>query len=145
VEVVLDGWDTHADNHNRTQTLCRVLDPAFSALIDDLATRGMLEETLVVCMGEFGRTPRINVRDGRDHWPNNYCVTFAGGGVRATTIVGETDELGMQIVNRPVQVADLFATIAALLGIDGSKEFNQSRRPVTLMDPNGAVVSELLT
>ncbi len=144
VEVVLDGWDTHVDNHQRTQALCTQLDPAFAALLDDLAMRGLLEETLVVCMGEFGRTPKINVREGRDHWPNNYCVALAGGGVRAGTVVGATDASGEQIVARPVQVADLFATIAELLGIERDKEFKSGRRPVKLIDPNGIVVPELL-
>jgi hypothetical protein len=145
VEVVLPGWDTHVDNFERTRELCRVLDPGFSTLVDDLRERSLLDETLVVCMGEFGRTPTVNPAKGRDHWPNNYCVVLAGGGVKGGTVVGETDERCEKIASRPVQVPDLFATIAATLGIDGGKEFQAtSRRPVKLVDPEGQVVSELL-
>jgi len=145
VEVILDGWDTHADNFNRTRDLCRQLDPAFATLVADLAGRGLLEETLVVCMGEFGRTPAITPSLGRNHWPNNYCVVLAGCGVRPGTVVGETDETGVKIVKRPVQVADLFATFARLLGIDRDREFpTASGRTIRLIDPEGNVVSELL-
>lgn len=144
VEVVLDGWDSHDHNSSKHRELCAMLDPAFAALLDDLAQRGLLDETLVVCMGEFGRTPGINAREGRDHWPNNFSVALAGGGVKAGTMVGETDELGVSIGKRPVQVADLFATFASLLHIDGTKEFNKERRPATLVDKNGIPLAELL-
>src|SRR5688572_1724656 len=112
VEVVLDGWDTHTDNFRRTQALCEQLDPAFSALLDDLESRGMLEQTLVVCMGEFGRTPSVWHGAGRNHWPGNYCVALAGGGIKGGTVLGETDERGENIVKRPVTVPDLFSTFA---------------------------------
>src|SRR5262249_3449400 len=135
-EVVLSGWDTHLDNFNRTQKLCEQLDPAFAALIDDLKTRGTYDQTLVVCMGEFGRTPDIAAGDGRNHWPNNYCVVLAGGGIKPATVVGETDELCKNTVSRPVQVPDLFATIAQTLGIEGDKEFHTATRPVKLIDQN---------
>ncbi len=145
VEVILDGWDTHIDNFNRTRQLCAQLDPALSALLDDLKSRGLHDETLVVCMGEFGRTPTITPAAGRNHWPNNYCVLLAGGGMKGGTVVGETDEQGEKIVSRPVQVPDLFATIAQTLHLERDKVFQASTtRPVKLIDPNGAVVSELL-
>ena len=145
VEVVLENWDTHVDNFNKTRELCKQLDPAFSALLDDLRTRDLLQDTLVVCMGEFGRTPSINPSDGRDHWPNNSCVVLAGGGIKPGLVLGATDERGENIVQRPVQVADLFATLAQALGIERDKEFlATTRRPVKLVDPNGVVVPELL-
>jgi uncharacterized protein (DUF1501 family) len=145
VEVVLDGWDTHVDNFRRTRDLSLQLDPAFSALLDDLGTRGMLADTLVVCMGEFGRTPAINSSAGRHHWPGNYCVALAGGGVRGGTVVGETDEGGEHVVRDPVSVADLFATFAELFGANGAESFQTpSGRPVTLVDPKGVVVRSLL-
>jgi hypothetical protein len=144
VEVVLDGWDTHHDNFNRTRKLCEEFDPAFAALLDDLAARGGLDDTLVLCMGEFGRTPSIVYGDGRGHWPACYCAVLAGGGVRSGTVVGETDEQGREIVRRPVQVADLFATVARLLGIEGGKEFTTNSRSIRLVDPKGIVVRELL-
>ncbi len=144
VQVVLNGWDTHQDNFRRTKTLCDQLDPAFAALIDDLKKRGTLRDTLIVCMGEFGRTPEIAAGDGRNHWPGNWCVALAGGRIKGGTVVGSTDELGQQIVDRPVQVADLFATLAASLGLERDKEFLAGKRPIKLVDVNGKVVQELL-
>ncbi len=145
VEVALDGWDTHKDNFRRTKALCDELDPAFSALLDDLAERQLLDDTLVLCIGEFGRSPTILAGEGRNHWPSNYFAVLAGGGVRCGRPIGITDERSEQIVERPVQVPDLFATVAKLLGYDGSRKFQAStNRPVTLVDPDGAVVTELL-
>ena len=145
VEVVLDGWDTHFDNFNITSRLCQQLDPAYAALLDDLEERGMMKDTLVLCMGEFGRTPFISPsNNGRNHWPNNYCALLAGAGIKPGVVVGETDERGESIVSRPVQVPDLFATIATTLGIDGTKLFHTGKRPVTLVDRNGEPVQELL-
>jgi hypothetical protein len=144
VQVVLSGWDTHQDNFGRTRKLCDQVDPAFSALIDDLKKRGALQDTLIVCMGEFGRTPEIAGGDGRNHWPSNWCVALAGGGVKGGTVVGATDELGQKIVDRPVSVPDLFATLAAALGVDRAKEFHAGLRPIKLVDPEGKPVVELL-
>ncbi|MBL8841301.1 MAG: DUF1501 domain-containing protein [Planctomycetes bacterium] len=145
VELHHDGWDTHIDNFPKTAALCDELDPALATFLDDLETRGLLADTLVVCMGEFGRTPAISARNGRDHWPVNYCALLAGGGVKGGSVVGATDELGQSIVERPVSVPDLFATFAALLRIDGSQEFQATpRRPTTLVDPDGAAITELL-
>jgi uncharacterized protein (DUF1501 family) len=145
VEVHGDGWDTHVDNFTKMVPLCTSLDQALSALVDDLAERGLLEDTLVVTMGEFGRTPGINHNRGRDHWPGNYCVLLAGGGSRPGTVVGATDETGERIVERPISVPDLFATFATLLRIDGAKKFDATpRRPTTLVDPDGAPVREVI-
>ncbi len=145
VEVVLRGWDTHNDNFNTTKTLCGELDPAFSKLIDDLRERGLLDDTLVVCMGEFGRSPQINATDGRDHWTSNSCVAFAGGGIRGGTVVGTTDATGEHTDGEPVRVADLFATIARTLSIRGDQTFTPAdTRPITLIDPEGVPVQALL-
>jgi hypothetical protein len=144
VQVVLNGWDTHQDNFRRTGALCEALDPAFCALIDDLKKRGLWKDTLVACMGEFGRTPEIAAGDGRNHWPSNWCVALAGGRIRGGTVIGSTDELGQKIADRPVQVADLFATLAAALGLERDKEFLAGKRPIKLVDPDGEVVPELL-
>src|SRR5262249_3223247 len=141
----LPGWDTHQDNFNRTKKLCDELDPAFAALIDDLKRRRLLADTLIVCMGEFGRTPDISNGDGRNHWPGNWCVAMAGAGVKGGTAVGTTDELGKKIADRPVAVADLFSTFAALLGIEGKKEYHAGLRPIHLVDPAGKPVAELLS
>ncbi|MBL8842630.1 MAG: DUF1501 domain-containing protein [Planctomycetes bacterium] len=145
VEVVLRGWDTHNDNFNTTKGLCDELDPAFAQLIDDLQERGLHDDTLVVCMGEFGRTPRINPTDGRDHWINNACVAFSGGGTKGGTVVGTTDATGEQTVDAPVTVADLFATVAKTLTVSGEQILTpDGMRPTALIDPEGKPVDALL-
>jgi uncharacterized protein (DUF1501 family) len=145
VEVALPGWDTHSDNFNRTKALCDQLDPAFATLIDDLAGRGLLESTLVVAMGEFGRSPLITPDSGRSHWPKCFSVAIAGGGSRAGIAVGASDPRGETVAERPVTVPDLFATFAKLLALDRDRAFETpSGRPITLVDPAGAAVTELL-
>ena len=101
VEVVLDGWDTHKNNFDRTRELSGVLDPAFATLLDELGARDLLDRTLVVCMGEFGRTPKINENDGRDHYPQAWSAVLAGGGVRGGVVVGATSDEGDKVVTRP--------------------------------------------
>ncbi len=112
-------WDTHANNfaHLRNR-LAPPTDVAMSALLDDLAERGMLDDTLFVAMGEFGRTPKINVNAGRDHWPQVATLVMAGAGVRAGTIYGASDRLGAYPADRAVTPADLTATMLHLLGVD---------------------------
>lgn len=145
VEVVLPGWDTHSDNFHRTKVLCDQFDPAFAALIDDLRTHGLLDSTLVVAMGEFGRSPLLTPDAGRSHWTKCFSVALAGGGVRAGTVVGETDARGETVVARPVQVADLFATFAKLLRLDRERAFETpSGRTITLVEPAGTEIKELL-
>jgi uncharacterized protein (DUF1501 family) len=113
-------------------------------LIKDLKQRGMLEKALVIWMGEFGRTPRINARAGRDHYPRAFNIALAGGGVRGGQVIGKTDEGGVEVTERPVTVSDLFRTVYTALGIDADHE-NMSRigRPIKLVD-GGEVVRELL-
>jgi hypothetical protein len=123
VEVNLGGWDTHGDNFNAVGTLCRQLDPALSALLDDLDKGGLLDRTLVLWMGEFGRTPQINQGKGRDHWPNGFSVAMWGGGVGGGRVIGETDPDGAKIVKGAVTIPDLFATVVHLLGIDPAKRY----------------------
>ena len=112
-------WDTHANNfaHMRNR-LAPPTDVAMSALLDDLAERGMLDDTLFVAMGEFGRTPKINANAGRDHWPQVATLVLAGAGVRAGTIYGASDRLGAYPADRAVTPADLTATMLHLLGVD---------------------------
>lgn len=144
VEVNVDGWDTHDDNFNRTRERTALIDQPMARLITDLGERGMLDRTLVVWMGEFGRTPKINPRAGRDHYPRAFNVVLAGGGVRGGQVVGATDAGGVEVTDRPVTVSDLFRTIYTALGIDADHE-NMSRigRPIKLVD-GGAVIRELL-
>jgi hypothetical protein len=144
VEVTLDGWDTHKDNFERTKKLMSILDSGASSLYRDLAERRLLESTLVVVAGEFGRTPKINDNDGRDHYPQAWSLLLGGGGVRGGQVVGRTDGDGAQVVERPVTVADLMATLASLMGLDPDKSvLTPVGRPISLTD-HGKPVRELL-
>ncbi len=144
VEVTLDGWDTHENNFGQVPDLLKQLDPAFAGLLTDLESRGMLEDTLVLCMGEFGRTPVINNTAGRDHWSDAFCAVLAGGGIRGGQVIGATDESGAKVKDRPVTVPDLHATLLAAFGIDGAKVHTTPEgRPIKLSD-GGKVVSELI-
>jgi uncharacterized protein (DUF1501 family) len=145
VEVVLDGWDTHQNNFDRTKGLMGALDPAFAALLDDLARRGLLASTLVSCMGEFGRTPRINASDGRDHWPQAWSAALAGGGTRGGVVLGATDEDGARVAGASTSVPDLLATMSTLLGLDPAHtELSPVGRPISVTD-NGSPIRPLLT
>ena len=144
VEVVAGGWDTHDDNFTRVSNLNSQIDQPMAQLINDLKQRGMLERTMVIWMGEFGRTPRINARGGRDHFPNAFNVALAGGGIRGGQVIGKTDAGGERVTDRPVTVSDLFRTVYTALGIDSDYE-NMSHigRPIKLVD-GGEIVKELL-
>ncbi len=143
VEVGLDGWDTHQDNFDRTTKLAGQVDQPFAALITDLKQRGMLDKTLVIWMGEFGRTPNINANAGRDHYPKAFNVALAGGGIRGGRVIGETNEAGTDIKDRPVAVADLFQTFCKSLGMNAAKEnMSPIGRPIKIVD-GGKPVGEL--
>jgi uncharacterized protein (DUF1501 family) len=145
VEVALDGWDTHANNFDAlSQRLLPQLDQGMAALVEDLATRGLLETTQIVWMGEFGRTPRINQNAGRDHWPRSWSVVVGGGGLKGGQVVGATDKDGIEVVDRPVGVMDLIATMTRSMGISLDTEYTTPRgRPMKVVD-NGRPISELL-
>lgn len=145
VEVTLDGWDTHQNNFTRVSNLCKKLDPAFSTLVQDLSQRGMLERTLVLCMGEFGRTPNINGNEGRDHYPDAFACAIAGGGIRGGRVYGETNDDGNQIVSNPVTPGNLFATLSRQLGIDYNKVIHSPQgRPLKYVN-EGSVIEELVS
>jgi hypothetical protein len=144
VEVVLDGWDTHQNDFERTKSLMGTLDPAMAALIDDLGSRAMLSTTLVACMGEFGRTPRINANDGRDHWPQAWSAVLAGGGLRGGTVYGATDDDGAKVAGPATSVPDLLATMGAQLGLDPAHtEMTPVGRPISVTD-GGAPIPALV-
>jgi uncharacterized protein (DUF1501 family) len=144
IEVTLDGWDTHVDNFSGVRNLCRDLDPGMSALLGDLAERELLDDTLVICMGEFGRTPAINTASGRDHYPAAWSAVLAGGGTRGGVMHGSTDGEGGKVAANPVTVPDLFATIATLLGIDPTREeMSPVGRPIAISD-SGRRIKELI-
>jgi hypothetical protein len=144
VEVTLGGWDTHEDNFPRVKALCETLDRGASALLDDLGARGLLDSTLVVWLGDFGRTPRINEKGGRDHFPECSAAFVAGGGVRGGQAIGTSDKDGAEVRDRPVTVPDLYRTIAYALDIDADKvRYAPSGRPIRTVD-GGARIAELL-
>jgi hypothetical protein len=145
VEVTLGGWDTHDNNFEQVESLCRVLDPAWGTLLADLHERGLLDSTLVVWMGEFGRTPGINPRVGRDHYPAAWSLVLGGGGIRGGQAVGRTSKDGLTVEDRPVSVPDLMATLCLALGLDPKKQ-NQSNvnRPIRLADPSAEPIKEVL-
>jgi uncharacterized protein (DUF1501 family) len=139
------SWDTHQNNFASVQRLCGVLDPAWATLIEDLAARGLLETTLIVWMGEFGRTPRINNNAGRDHFPAAWTTVLGGGGIRGGQAIGRTSADGNTIEDRPVTVPDLMATICKALGIDPSKQnISDVGRPIRIADPSARPIVEAL-
>lgn len=139
------GWDTHQNNFDSVKRLCQVLDPAWATLMGDLRQRGLLESTLVVWMGEFGRTPKINGNTGRDHWANSWSTVLGGGGIRGGQVIGKTSADGMEVKDRPVAVPDLLATVCKALGLDPAKQ-NDSNvgRPIRLVEPTAKVIEEVL-
>ncbi|WP_165231090.1 DUF1501 domain-containing protein [Aquisphaera insulae] len=145
VEVTLSGWDTHVNNHEIHRKLVTQLDPAFAALLRDLSRRKLLDRTVVVCAGEFGRSPKINPLGGRDHWPTGFSVALAGGGLRGGLALGETDPEGLKDPSRPIPAQDVHATIFRTLGLDPLKENTApvTGRPVKLSE--GTPIRELLT
>jgi uncharacterized protein (DUF1501 family) len=136
VEVSLGGWDTHANAFETLSTkLLPELDKAMGSLIADLHQRGILDQTLVVWMGEFGRTPRINQNAGRDHWPRSWSVVIGGGGLKGGKVIGSTDTDGVDITDHPVGVMDLIATMAKSMGIDPDTQYTTPRgRPIKVAD-----------
>jgi len=143
VEIQSRGWDTHQDNFERIGTLAGQVDPGLATLVADLKDRGMLDKTLVVWMGEFGRTPRINPRTGRDHYPRAFNIAVAGGGVRGGQVIGATSADGTQITDRRLTVADLFCSVCHSLKVDPRKEnLSPLGRPMKIVD-GGETIREL--
>jgi hypothetical protein len=143
VEVELNGWDTHQNNFERTRTLSETADRGFAALVTDLRERGLLARTLVIWMGEFGRTPRINANNGRDHFPRAFSVALAGAGVHGGRVIGATSDRGADVSSRPVTVPDLFCTFCHALGINARREnMTPIGRPIRVVD-GGQPVREL--
>lgn len=145
VETTLDGWDTHQDNFERVGDLASTLDTSFAALLADLQERRLLDSTLVVCMGEFGRTPKINAGVGRDHWPHAWSVALAGGGVPGGQAIGRTSKDGTAVESDPTSVPDLIATICEIVGVDPMKQ-NDSNvgRPIRIADPEAVPIRDLI-
>jgi hypothetical protein len=150
VEVTLAGdngagWDTHAQNFDIVRLLSQVLDPAWGTLMSDLEVRGLLDSTLIVWMGEFGRTPKINPQQGRDHYPTAWSTVLAGGGIRGGQAVGKTSPDGMEVVERPTSVPDFLATVCLALGIDPLKQnVSNVGRPIRIADKTATPIQEVL-
>lgn len=151
VEVMYQGWDHHSDVEGGVKKICERTDQPVAALIKDLRQRGLLDETLVVWGGEFGRTPMVEDNPalgrarGRDHHPNAYTMWMAGGGISSGQTIGETDELGYHVTEDPVHIHDLQATILHLLGIEHTElTFQHQGRDFRLTDVEGEVVEKLL-
>ncbi len=150
VEVTMGdgvGWDTHRDNFPRTRALSTECDVATAALVEDLRGRGLLDTTLVVWMGEFGRTPQCT-GGGRNHWARAWSTVLVGGGIKGGQVVGRTDRDGAAVADRPISVTDFLATVCTVLGIDYRKTTRPPGvdRPIPIVDTSKdiRVVSELL-
>ena len=138
------GWDTHAGNFDAVRQLSTVLDAGWASLMHDLRTRGLLDSTLIVWMGEFGRTPKINEAAGRDHFPNAWSTVLAGGGIKGGQVIGNTGEDGMEVRDRPVSVPDLLATVVEAVGLDPTAQnVADNGRPIRLVDLKAKPIPEV--
>jgi hypothetical protein len=144
IEINAGFWDTHNNNFEQMKTLGGRLDTGFAALVEDLKERGLLDSTMIVCMGEFGRTPRINGSNGRDHYPNAWSAVLAGGGLKTGQAVGKTSEDGTMVEGRKTSVGDLLATICKAVNINGEKQ-NMSNigRPIRIVDRDAQPIEEV--
>jgi uncharacterized protein (DUF1501 family) len=145
VEVHRGGWDNHTEVFKSVGKMAAEVDQGLDALSNDLLDRGLLERNLVVVMGEFGRTPKVNPRAGRDHWPKTFSVLLAGAGVRGGRVIGKTTSDGMDVDAEPVGVADLFQTLCRAIGLDPSYELTSPNgRPLKIVD-GGQIVTGLFS
>jgi hypothetical protein len=142
---VPNGWDTHNQNFDNVQKLCGILDPAWATLMSDLEQRGLLDSTLIVWMGEFGRTPKINPQKGRDHFPTAWSTVLAGGGIKGGQVVGKTSPDGNTVADRPVHTTDFLSTVCRALGIDPDKQ-NASNvgRPIRIVEKTAKPITEVI-
>jgi uncharacterized protein (DUF1501 family) len=147
VEVGLGGWDTHQDNNERVRQLSGVVDGPMAQLVTDLRERGLLDDTLVIWMGEFGRTPQLTNRGGtpgRDHYPRAWSLLMFGGGLRGGRVIGRTDGEGGTVLERPVSCIQFMATVCRALGIDHTKMNNTPNgRPVRIVERGGEPIPEV--
>lgn len=144
VKVGRGWWDSHGQNFETHLELVTELDNVMSALIDDLGQRGLLDNTLIVTLSEFGRTPTINASLGRDHFASAWSSTLTGCGVKGGAVYGASDEDGRTVKDNPVGAAELFATIFQAVGIDHQKEYHLGSRPLPLTDPGTQPIRDIL-
>ncbi len=144
VRVGRAWWDSHGQNFETHQELVPELDHVMSTLLDDLEQRGLLQDTLVITLAEFGRTPNINSQLGRDHFASAWSCTLSGCGIRGGSVYGRTDETGNRVADGEIGASRLFATIYRALGINHQKNYHVGLRPVPLTDPGTQPVREVL-
>ncbi len=138
------GYDTHTGHEPQYTKILPEFDQAFSALVEDLEQRGLLETTLVLGIGEFGRTPKLNPAGGRDHWPGVFSIVLAGAGVPGGLVLGRSDSAGSAPADRPIKIEDLGATVYKILGIDAHKTLEGPNRPV-LINKDGVPIKEVVS
>ena len=144
VKVARAWWDSHGQNFETHRELCADLDQCMSALLDDLKARGLLENTLVITLGEFGRTPKINGSLGRDHFASAWSCTLSGCGVRGGSVFGKSDDDGQTVAEGEMNAGDLFATIFSAVGIDPVQEFRTSFDSPTTATDHGKPIAKLI-
>lgn len=144
VKVARAWWDSHGQNFETHLELVTELDHVMSTLLDDLKDRGLLDSTLVITLGEFGRTPQINPSLGRDHFANAWSSSLSGCGMKGGTVFGKTDEDGHKVADGEVGAPQLFATIFQALGIDHKKDYYVGARPIPLTDPGTEPITQIL-
>jgi uncharacterized protein (DUF1501 family) len=149
VEAYLGDWDTHTKPiADAALGLMTQVDDGLSALVTDLKDRGLLDTTLIIWMGEFGRTPKIGLGKnvgGRDHWAKAWSSVLVGGGIKGGQVIGKTDGNGAEVIDRPIRIKDFMATVCAVLGIDHTKKAEApGGRPVRIVDEGAAPIHELL-
>jgi uncharacterized protein (DUF1501 family) len=145
VEVYSSNWDYHVkETYDRAKTMMTEMDRGVAALMNDLKDRGLLQDTLIIMMGEFGRTPNINRNGGRDHHNKAWCSVMAGGGIKGGQVVGKTDADGKAVVERPISAIDFMATVCKALGIDYTRQVDTpGGRPVGVVDKGAKPIHEL--
>jgi hypothetical protein len=144
VKVAHHDWDAHFENFHWQRQRCLEFDRTFVTLLDDFRDRGLLDETLVVIMGEMGRTPRINYYGGRDHWGDAWSMAFAGCGIKPGVVLGKTNALGTEVVDGAVDAGDLFHTIMAAMGLDPKGNYQVGGRDNPIADPAMSAIREVL-
>jgi hypothetical protein len=144
VKVAHHDWDAHFENFHWQRQRCLEFDRTFVTLLDDFQARGLLDETLIVVMGEMGRTPRINYYGGRDHWGDAWSMAFAGSGIKPGVVLGKTNDLGTEVVDAEVDAGDLFHTILAAMQLDPAANYTVGGRDNPVADPASSVITEVL-
>jgi uncharacterized protein (DUF1501 family) len=144
VRVARAWWDSHGQNFETHQEMVPELDHVMATLIDDLKDRGLLENTLIITLAEFGRTPSINSSLGRDHFANAWSMSMTGCGIKGGACYGKTDATGNRVTDGEINAGDLYATIYKALGINPHKNYYLGSRPIPLTDAGTRVIKEVL-